>query len=84
MKIYTNILFSCSGNEPKCKRICIATASPAKFTEAVTAAGLTPQIPDRIRNLDTMPTKYSDIGREEDWLKRLKEIIEAITKKRVS
>ena len=48
-------------------QICIATASPAKFEEAVTDAGLTPQPTEAIKRLDGMPQKYTDMKQGEDW-----------------
>ncbi|XP_064643743.1 threonine synthase-like 2 [Lineus longissimus] len=62
-------------------RICLATASPAKFTEAVEgAAGLTPQLPDDIKALYTMPTKFEELVKGDNWNKVLRGRIEEITK----
>ncbi|XP_013420134.1 threonine synthase-like 2 isoform X2 [Lingula anatina] len=66
------------------KRVCIATASPAKFPEAVTLAGLTPQPTPEIAALETKPTRYIDMNKGEDWTGILKEKIKEISQKRRS
>ena len=62
-------------------RVCIATASPAKFEEAVLEAGLTPQPTEAIRKLDSLPTRYIDMKKGQDWEKMLRDkIVEISTK----
>ena len=63
------------------QRVCVATASSAKFEEAVTSAGLTPQPTAAIKALDTMPTKYVDLEKGQDWEQILRDIIESIDMK---
>ncbi|XP_064622944.1 threonine synthase-like 2 [Lineus longissimus] len=72
-------LASRSASDPP--RICIATASPAKFAETLEGAGLTPQLPDDVKALYTMPTKSEEMKKEDNWYKMLKEKIEEITEK---
>lgn len=60
-------------------RVCFATASPAKFEEAVTLAGLKPQPTEAIKKLDNMKPKYVDFilqNGEEILRKKLNEIYE--------
>uniref|UniRef100_UPI00398E759F threonine synthase-like 2 n=1 Tax=Pristiophorus japonicus TaxID=55135 RepID=UPI00398E759F len=59
-------------------RCCLATASAAKFQEAVLKAGLTPEIPPEIRALETMETRCTAMRRGEDWEKMLYHKIEEI------
>ena len=54
------------------ERVIIATASPAKFTEAVIAAGLTPQKDERVVGLENKETKYEDMEKGQDWEKILR------------
>ena len=70
-------------------RVVIATASPAKFPEAVAEALSVPAnsdmteafpIPERISNLFHLPTKYDEqmqVGK--DWTKILRTKIEALS-----
>ncbi|XP_036384357.1 threonine synthase-like 2 [Megalops cyprinoides] len=60
-------------------RCCIATASPAKFKEAVQKAGLTIDLPQEVRALEKMATRYEDLEQGEDWEHRLRERIESIS-----
>eukprot|EP00062_Callorhinchus_milii_P012942 gi/632960499/ref/XP_007896229.1/ PREDICTED: threonine synthase-like 2 [Callorhinchus milii] len=60
-------------------RCCLATASAAKFQEAVLKAGLTPEIPPAIRALETMETRYATMKRGEDWEQMLRATVEEIT-----
>lgn len=62
-------------------RVCISTASVAKFSEAVKAAGLTVQADDRVKALETMETKYVDLEKNEDWELVLRQKIIEISKK---
>lgn len=59
-------------------RCCIATASPAKFQEAVQKAGLTLDLPMELRALEEMETRYEKLEKSTDWEARLKERIRAI------
>ncbi|XP_045189483.2 threonine synthase-like 2 [Mercenaria mercenaria] len=64
-------------NDMKTPRICIATASVAKFQEAVKAAGVPVQQDERVTALQNMDTKYEDMEKGEDWEKLLrKKIVE--------
>ncbi|KAK2164656.1 hypothetical protein NP493_1407g00032 [Ridgeia piscesae] len=49
------------------QRVCLATASPAKFTEAVLSAGLTPQPTQAIERLQHLAPKYQDVEQTDDW-----------------
>lgn len=64
------------------QRVCLATASPAKFTEAVTSAGLVPVVSDSLDSLNSKPTRYQDWERDEDWCENLRNYIEKITETR--
>lgn len=64
-----------------CPKVCIATASPAKFPEAVREAQLDPEEPEEIQRLFGMETKFEWMRRDEDWEKILKDKIEEITDK---
>jgi threonine synthase len=59
-------------------RICVATASPAKFEEAVASAGLIPQLTESVKALDTLPTKYVDMNKEDNWEQILRHKMEEI------
>lgn len=62
-------------------RICIATASVAKFQEAVVAAGL-PVLPDeRVTLLETMATRYEDMENGQNWERMLRNKIEVINER---
>ncbi|XP_012672808.2 threonine synthase-like 2 [Clupea harengus] len=65
-------------------RCCIATASPAKFQAAVQKAGLTLELPEALRALESKATRYTDLEVGEDWEARLRECIEAIGSARAS
>ncbi|XP_066514683.1 threonine synthase-like 2 [Hoplias malabaricus] len=60
------------------KRCCIATASPAKFQEAVETAGLTLDLPEVVRALEMKETRCKQLEHEENWEAALREHIEAI------
>ena len=68
-------------DSPSARRVCIATASAAKFEEAVSEAGLEPQPTEAVKNLYSMQTKYTDIGITECF-SVVKEKIEQISKLR--
>uniref|UniRef100_A0A8C1ZTI2 Threonine synthase-like 2 n=1 Tax=Cyprinus carpio TaxID=7962 RepID=A0A8C1ZTI2_CYPCA len=63
-------------------RCCIATASPAKFQEAVQKAGLTLALPEALKVLDTLETRYEVLERSDDWESKLRRHIESITELR--
>ncbi|XP_064164488.1 threonine synthase-like 2 [Anguilla rostrata] len=60
-------------------RCCIATASPAKFQDAVQKAGLTVDVPEEVQALEKMATRYEKLELGEDWERRLRERIESVT-----
>lgn len=62
-------------------RACIATASPAKFPEAVIRAGMHP-VTDGVDHLKDLPTKCLWMKKNEDWHSILCSKIESITKNR--
>ena len=72
---YVFLIFSPTSSQ----RVCIATASPAKFEEVVLSTGLTPQPTEGVKALAGMPTKYVDMMKGEDWDKVLREKIASIT-----
>ncbi|XP_068220367.1 threonine synthase-like 2 [Palaemon carinicauda] len=59
----------------------IATASPAKFPEAVIKAGIDP-ITDGVDHLQYLPTKFLWMRKGEDWYSMLRAKIENITELR--
>lgn len=59
-------------------RCCIATASPAKFQEAVQKAGLTLDLPEALQALDRLETRYDVLERSDDWESKLRQRIESI------
>ena len=61
-------------------RICLATASPAKFEEAVLNAGLTPQPTEAIKALDQLPTRCLDMKQGDDWTQILRQKIVDVSK----
>ena len=51
--------------EPSVPMICLATAHPAKFAEAITAAGIeTPPLPDHLQDLFEREERYSVVANE--------------------
>ena len=68
---------SCYRN-PAIPRVCLATASPAKFEEAVTAASLEPQPTESIKALFSKPVRYADMEKSEDWTQTLRDKLEDI------
>nr|XP_057917825.1 threonine synthase-like 2 isoform X2 [Doryrhamphus excisus]XP_057917833.1 threonine synthase-like 2 isoform X2 [Doryrhamphus excisus]XP_057917843.1 threonine synthase-like 2 isoform X2 [Doryrhamphus excisus]XP_057917852.1 threonine synthase-like 2 isoform X2 [Doryrhamphus excisus] len=68
-----------SANLPRCY---IATASPAKFQAAVRKAGLTFDLPEAVRALDTLASRYQDLERSAnwctDWEQKLRETIQSV------
>ncbi|XP_067293637.1 threonine synthase-like 2 [Pseudorasbora parva] len=65
-------------------RCCIATASPAKFQEAVQQAGLTLDLPESVRALDSLEARYEVLERSDDWESKLRLHIESIGSERRS
>ena len=61
-------------------RICLATASPAKFEEAVLAAGLTPQPTAAIKQLPQLPVRCLYMKQGEDWEALLRQKIVDVSK----
>jgi len=68
-------------NKSKKVSIVVATASPAKFPEAMAAAGLDPVVHPRIEQVMKLDTNYQDLEVGEDWNMVLKTKIEEITMK---
>ncbi|KAF7644275.1 hypothetical protein LDENG_00224900 [Lucifuga dentata] len=64
-------------------RCYIATAHPAKFQEAVQRAGLTFDLPETLRALDNMATRFQTLERSlnwcKDWEDKLRETIQAVS-----
>jgi len=60
------------------RRICIATASVAKFGEAVKAAGLPVQPDNRVTALESMATRFEDMEQGQDWEQMLRNKIQSI------
>ncbi|XP_056259357.1 threonine synthase-like 2 [Seriola aureovittata] len=56
-------------HSPGLNRCYIATASPAKFQAAVERAGLTFDLPEAVRALDELATRYQNLERTPDWCK---------------
>ncbi|KAM8872404.1 threonine synthase-like 2 isoform 1-T1 [Synchiropus picturatus] len=73
--------YHCPHN-PGLRRCYIATASPAKFHEAVQKAGLTFDRFEEVCHLDKLPTRYQNLERSEkwcdDWEQRLRETLQAL------
>jgi len=59
--------------------VVVATASPAKFPEALRVAGLEPVKHPKIEQVMKMKTKFVDLEAGQDWTKILKEKIEEIS-----
>ena len=63
-------------------RVCLATASPAKFDEALTSAGLEPQSGDLLRDLKARKRYSTEMRKGEDWQVMLRKSIEEVSEKR--
>lgn len=67
-------------------RCYIATASPAKFESAVQKAGLVFELPEKVKDLDKLPTRYENLEKSSNWCKdweeRLKEKIKFVASAR--
>ncbi|XP_051010643.1 threonine synthase-like 2 [Acomys russatus] len=62
-------------------RCCLAPASAAKFSEAVQAAGLTPQTPPEILALEHKETRCMLMRRGDDWTRMLRDTIEELSQR---
>ncbi|KAM9735196.1 threonine synthase-like 2 isoform 1-T3 [Menidia menidia] len=73
-------------HSPSLNRCYIATASPAKFQATVLKAGLPFDLPEPVRALDKLPTRYQNLEKtlkwSQDWADRLKECICHVSKVR--
>lgn len=69
-------------SELKTPTVCMATASPAKFPEAVKAAGIEMPMSSQLAQLLTRPTRYKEMKVGEDWDQMLRATIDEISKKR--
>ncbi|TRY66262.1 hypothetical protein DNTS_026220 [Danionella cerebrum] len=65
-------------------RCCLATASPAKFAEAVHRAGLPLELPESLQVLPSLPTRFKNLERSDDWEEKLRQCIKSISEKRVT
>uniref|UniRef100_A0A8C6WND2 Threonine synthase-like 2 n=1 Tax=Neogobius melanostomus TaxID=47308 RepID=A0A8C6WND2_9GOBI len=67
-------------------RCYIATASPAKFQSAVKKAGLAFELPEKVQELDKLPTRYENLERSPNWCKdwedRLRDKIKCVASAR--
>uniref|UniRef100_A0A8B9VF03 Threonine synthase-like 2 n=1 Tax=Anas zonorhyncha TaxID=75864 RepID=A0A8B9VF03_9AVES len=71
-------LDSCASSTPRC---CLASASAAKFQDAVLRAGLVPQLPPEITALTAMETRSTALQRGEDWARVLRECVAAVVRR---
>ena len=55
--------------------VCIATASPAKFPEAIAKSGLQPYNPPEIQALFELEEKFETMDQGQDWEQMLREKI---------
>lgn len=73
-------------HSPGLLRCYIATASPAKFQSAVQRAGLNFDLPEKVQELDKLPTRYENLERSPNWCKdwedRLREKIKFVSSAR--
>ena len=60
----------------------MATASPAKFPEAVKAAGIEMPLSPEMAQLLSSPTRYKEMKKGEDWDQILRTMINEISEKR--
>uniref|UniRef100_A0A3Q3JY57 Threonine synthase-like 2 n=1 Tax=Monopterus albus TaxID=43700 RepID=A0A3Q3JY57_MONAL len=69
-------------HSPGLNRCYVATASPAKFQAAVQRAGLTIDLPEAVRSLDKLATRYQNLERSlnwcRDWEEKLREKIQSV------
>lgn len=64
----------------KTPTVCVATASPAKFPEAVKAAGIEMPLPPQLAQLLASPTRYTEMKEGDDWDRILRNMINDISK----
>ncbi|CAH3176253.1 unnamed protein product [Porites evermanni] len=69
-------------SELKTPTVCMATASPAKFPEAVKAAGIEMPMSPQLAQLLTRSTRCKEMKAGEDWDQMLRATIDEISKKR--
>ena len=62
-------------------RICLATASPLKFPDAVTSADVPAPVSEDVRALFTKPTRFETMEKGQDWAAILRRKIEEISEK---
>lgn len=67
-----------SRDKGKLPHVCIATASAAKFPEALRKAGLKPDLPPTIAQLFTLPVKYEWMKKGQNWEEMLRQKINEI------
>jgi hypothetical protein len=63
-------------------RICVATASPFKFPEALTAANVPCDLPEKISRIFDLPTKFEWMKKGQNWEEILRTKIVQITESR--
>lgn len=63
----------------KTPTVCVATASPAKFSEAVKAAGIEMPLSPQLAQLLTSPTRYTEMKEGDDWDRILRNMIKDIS-----
>ncbi|XP_051907823.1 threonine synthase-like 2 isoform X1 [Hippocampus zosterae] len=73
-------------HDPAVKRCYFATASPAKFQASLRRAGLNFDLPDAIKALDKLPSRFQNLERTSDWCKdweqRLRMTIQSVSSAR--
>lgn len=67
------------GRDPSFPSVCVGTASPLKFREAIWAAGLQPVDSPRVQELLASPTYTEDMETTDNWEKILRRKIEQMT-----
>ncbi|XP_073906252.1 threonine synthase-like 2 isoform X3 [Castor canadensis] len=67
--------------QPSDHRCCLASASAAKFPEAVLAAGLTPETPAEILALEHKNTYCTPMQRGDNWTMMLRDTIEDLSQR---
>ena len=63
----------------KTPTVCVATASPAKFSEAVKAAGIEMPLPPQLAQLLASPTRFTEMKKGDDWDRILRNMINDIS-----
>lgn len=63
-------------------RVCIATASPWKFSEALAESGADVKFPQNVEDLFSKEERYEDMNKNEDWEEILRNKILDISKTR--